>query len=222
MTFIKTLQEHLAVFAGISGSLTLLFPKVRKFLWAFGKALWFMAKAPFFISDQLEHIGDRLKRIEEENEYNGGSRVKDMLSLLVNARRHDLRTAPRPILELDGNGLVTFANEAACRLFRVYNPDDLARRSWLRWLDSEEVGDFIQSFREAAGTSSLFRFSIRIVANGIDRGLWEFRAFPIDSGKGTARVYSSEFVAKDETAKAITLRNGWAGCPGPCPVSGIE
>lgn len=220
MTHLKYFHETLAAVAAVFTALTVVIPAWRGFAWRFLKAMWFMIRAPFFITDQLSSIAskletmdERLVNVENDGRFNGGGSSKDMLVRLVNRDRHAFRRMQRPALEMDENGLVMEANDSVVRLFRVGSANECYRRSWQRYLDPEDVDDFKRAFAETTAAFSSFRFAIRIYdSRRDDRGKWEINAWPIDSGKGSKRVYQAEFVPVDEIAKGVAGRNRWTGC----------
>lgn len=223
MTPFRILNENLAVFAGIVVSLGAIFavPPLRRLVLAAWGAIKGYATGPLLLKEmvaEVRSIREDVSTVKREVQVNGGGSMKDSLARLElgqarseNFRQHDFWTQGRPAMELDGHGQVNLVSEAMVRLFHVSTPEDLYRRSWLRFLDGEDVTDFIESFVRTAKSDSRFRFAIRIRGNANeDRGEWEFRAQPIKPDIGGEKLYSGHWVPIDETAKAVADRNRWA------------
>ncbi len=205
--------EFVAAIVGLI--VPLLLGCVRRLAWRVLKGVVFMFTAPWKIAADL-------KVVKHQVLTNGGGSLKDAVlrveegqkmlaagqTRLESYRQHDFWRQPRPGLEMDDHGQVNLASEAACRLFRVSDPDELQKHSWLRFLDHHHVGTFMQTFRETAFSSSIFRFVIRIRdEKGEDRGEWEFKATPIDAAE--PKLYSGFFAPVDAAAKQIAGRANW-------------
>lgn len=224
------IQTKLVV-AVVPAAASFLLPPVRAFVRRCWDAFLFLFRGPGMIFRELQEMNvkmDAVKMkadavevkqtatdlkvdaIKHQVEVNGGGSLKDSMLRLESYRRIDFWKMQRPALELNGQGHVLLASEAACRLFHVSDPKELYRISWKRFLDGNEVMEFMKSFRETAAEGSLFRFAIGITdSNGAPRGKWEFKARPVDiTGAG---LYSGFFTAVDEVAKELAGRCGWLG-----------
>ncbi len=157
-------------------------------------------------------LKDSVLRIEKQQAdlVIGQSALLKGQTRLESHRQNDFWTRPRPGLEMDSIGRVSLASEAACRLFKVSDPDQLLNHSWQRFLDGHHIAEFRSAFRETAESNSIFRFVISIrVDGGEDRGEWEFKAIPIDMED--PKRYSGFFAPVDPVAKEIAGRAGWSG-----------
>jgi PAS domain-containing protein len=228
---LDTLNTHLGLIAGIIGSLLVIVPAVREWLWRAVKGVIFLFRAPFIIQGLVERLvrradeADQWRKgmderftgltnavgaIKHELSFNGSNSTKDFLKRMEEHRRHDLWTKGAPVLELDAAGNVTLVSQAACKLFGVSSESDLKRLNWLRFLDGGEVGEFIEAFRSMAATGSGFNFRIGVVAeDGESRGEWDFRAVLIGPRDASA-VYSALFLPADDLAKSFAGRHRWA------------
>lgn len=219
MSFIHSLHDNLEVIAGIVGSLGVILgvPFLRRFASAIALGLWrnltVGSQFAAFREERVraeEAILLRLKNIEREVQYNGGGSMKDYQLRQESYRRHDFWTQARPAMELDGEGHVNLVSEAACRLFHVSTPEDLYRRSWLRFLDSGEVDEFLDTYKDTASNDSLFRWAIQVVNNeGVSQGKWEFRAGRIAPDVGGRKLYSGHWAPVDEEARVVADRSRW-------------
>lgn len=151
-----------------------------------------MLKKLVEIQAALALNGGRLELIEKEMRFNGGKTIKDMLVLIFNYRRHDYWRIGRPAMELDGNAQVMLVSGAACKLFGVVNPDELKRRSWLRFVESSIVDSFLAAYQDTVKYRSEFTWTFGVHAlSGEYRGQWEMRASPITAEGAETSIYSA-------------------------------
>jgi PAS domain-containing protein len=213
---LQSLHDQLALTAGIVGALGVLFatvPVLRRLVVRAAGIIKGYVTGPLV----LQQLFREVMAVKAEVMYNGGGSMKDIVAGLRSAqqrqenyRRQDFWSQGRPALELDGDGHVNLSSEAMLRLFHVSSPEDLHRRSWLRFLDSEEVDEFLSAFISTARADSMFRFEIGIRGSqGEDRGRWVFRAVPIKPDIGGTKLYSGHWAPIDEQARQIAARNGW-------------
>lgn len=227
MNILDTLNARLAILAGIVTSLLVLLPQVRAVIakgWSFigrifgGSKMDLILAATVHTRETMESIqavgmqnGERLAKIEKELQFNGGRSAKDMLYLLARFREHDFWRIGRPAIEMDGLAQICLVSEAACRLFCVNNPQELYRRSWLRFIDSTQVEDFLSAFKETVGFSSEFVFTVRVHCNsGRDRGLWQIRASPITPEDSERKLYSGCLSPACDVAKEVAKEIHWS------------
>lgn len=176
----------------------------------------------FTIPESIRQVAMDVIAVKYQVQTNDGGSLKDSVVRIENAvkklslgqlrlesyRQHDFWRQPRPGLEMDEFGRVNLASEAACRLFRVSDPEQLLNHSWSRFLDGDHVHAFMQSFREIAESNSIFRFSIALRAeDGTPRGEWEFKANPIDSAN--PKLYSGFFSPVDDVAREVARKSHW-------------
>ena len=222
MSLLKLLNDHLAIITGILTSLMLLVPQARRWVMRIYQGFrnhFGSSKKQDLVLEKLTGIeasiatsGERLAVIESEMRFNGGQTIKDMLFLLFNYRRHDYWRLGIPAMEMDGIGQVTLVSEAACRLFGVVNPDDLKRRSWLRYI--EGVDDFLHAFTESVNYQSEFSAILRIrTPDGTSRGDWEMRAAPISQEGSATKIYSAHLSPVDAAAQKAFAATAWSFYP---------
>jgi PAS domain-containing protein len=206
---LEFLSAHYDTLAAVFSGLALLIPRVRLLL---RKLLGYLTQAEKraaekraaeevrqtmlkmleSIESRLAENGGRLEVIEKEMKFNGGRTIKDMLVLFFNYRRHDYWRIGRPAMELDGKAQVTLVSEAACKLFGVVNPDDLKRRSWLRFVESSSVDPFVAAYQDTVKFRSEFTWLFSIHSpSGQYRGEWEMRASPITAEGAETSIYSA-------------------------------
>jgi len=220
--WLTELNDHLTVITGIIAALTLLIPQVR--MWAIKgpKSIWFLIRAPFIILEKVTAIektsasnADRLTKMEYELRTNGGASTKDVLLRLAAYRDHDFWRTPRPSLEMDSTAGVHLVSQAFCELVRVSSPNDLYRRSWLRFIKCESIDDLLAAFAATAESNSSFRYEVRIITSGglaghgVNRGKWELRLEPITPGRDGKPFYCGYFSPIDAEAKEVATRNHW-------------
>lgn len=196
--FLESLNHKFAIIASIACSLGLLIPKVRT-----GLASFIRSSRLFFSTHSiLEEIRADIKYVKAEVTVNGGGSIKDSharLELALNRqesfRRHDFWTKNRPSMEMNENGHVMLVSQALCELLGISAPEELYRRSWARFLHSDDVEDFLKSFIETASNNSAFRYEVRLHdSHRRDIGSWEFRAQPIEPSVGGVKLYSGYWV----------------------------
>lgn len=220
MPTLKDIEENLAVYAGIATSAgTLTIPVVRRWAMKFIRGVWLYLRGSSMLIAQNVELTKMVKAIAYQVQANDGGSLKDSVvrterilsgvvqtqTRLENYRKNDFWCQPRPGLEMDEHGQVTQVSEAACRLFRVSQPEALMRRSWLQFMDGRRVNELINSFIETAATESIFRFPIVVRdENGEVRGSWEFKATPLGPN-----LFSVYFSPEDAVAKEIAGRAGW-------------
>lgn len=220
-TYIET---HPVLISILIAAAPLLFPQVRALLMQGWKWLASFFPGNKLVLDEIAKLAKSVQEVKYQVQTNDGGSLKDSVlrtekklaqvignqTRFESYRQHDFWTRSRPGMEMDANGKVSLASEAACRLFRVSDPEELFSHSWLRFLDSHHVGTFMQTFRDTAASSSIFRFGIIIRAHdGESRGEWEFKATPIDHEE--PKRYSGFFAPVDAVAKEIAGRAGWGG-----------
>jgi PAS domain-containing protein len=220
----KYIETHPVLIGLIIAAAPFLFPAVRRL--AFRGWRWFGSLFPGNkkVLEEIEKLSKSVEDVKYQVQTNDGGSLKDSVlrtekrldQVIQNQirfesyRQHDFWTKRSACLEMDADAKVSLANQAACRLFRVSDPDELVNHSWLRFLDSHRIGEFKQSFRDTAESGSIFRFSILIKSDdGESRGEWEFNATPIDFEE--PKRYSGFFAPVDSIAKSIALRAGWNG-----------
>lgn len=212
---LETVNEKLAAIMGIIVSLTFLLPQCRRFVCRVWKGVVFMFTAPWVILQKVDALALIVHEVRHQVFPNNGSSLPDGLkrleigqARLESYRQHEFWKQPRPGLEMDAEGRVNLASEAACRLFKVSNPDELYSKSWNQYLDRNHVDSFMRAFRETAACSSIFRFCVLIYDESRQcRGEWEFRATPIEGADPV--LYSGFFTPVDDAAKEIAARAGW-------------
>lgn len=224
MRSLELIEAHPVTIGLIVAALGLIFPAVRKQIAASWNYAVLLVRAPGVILQRMDARDAKDKGIDEwrtsvkaelevirhELEFNGGESTKDFLKRMEAHRRHDLWTKGAPVLETDEHGNVVLVSQAACRLFQVSSEGDLKRLNWLRYLDGEQVSEFITSFREMAAAGSGFNYRIQVYSEGReDRGEWEVRAVLIGP-RGSHAVYSAQFYPMDAAAKEIAGRCQWA------------
>jgi len=224
VTAIQEAHANLEIWAGILvalGVIVAFVKTLRGYAIAFGKALWFHMMSSYYLREEHEKSNaesqrrfetletllttllDKVATMENEWKDNGGGSSKDKINMLFNARQVDLRREPRPLIELDAHGMATFVNDAALKMFRCWDSDDVIGGSWHRFLDFKFRQKFLDSFRSAVSNNSQFGDTIRISAGGLDRGEWELVAFPVHSDKSSKKVYCGEFKPADATARTV-------------------
>lgn len=223
MTVFELAEKSPVTVGALVALLPLLMPRVRTVLIRLIKTI----ATPFCshkdMMTELGSVRQMVASIQYQVQTNDGGSLKDSilrmeagqkgltagLAKLESYRQHDFWTRPRAGMEIYSTGIVIQVSEATCKLFGVSDPEELSSLSWMRFLDSHHVDAFIRSFRETAETGSIFRFAINLRDNnGNDRGVWEFKATPIDDSK--PQLYSGLFAPFDDLAKEIAGRNGWS------------
>lgn len=218
------IESHPVLIGILIAAAPFLFPAVRRLLARGWRWLIRFFPGNKQVIVEIEKLAKTVQEVKYQVQTNDGGSLKDSVLRTESAlkqvisnqvrfesyRLHDFWTRSRAGLEMDATGKVTLASQAACRLFKVSDPDELANHSWLRFLDPHHVGTFMQTFRETADSNSIFRFTILIrAAEGEDRGEWEFNATPIDFEE--PKRYSGYFTPVDSVAKEIAGRAGWGG-----------
>ncbi len=154
--------------------------------------------------------GSRLEIVEKEMKFNDGRTIKDMLFLIFSYRRHDFWRLGRPAMEMDGDGQVTLVSEAMCLLFGVVTPDDLKRRSWLRYVDSDEVDGILRACLETVLRQSEFSYTMELRSHhGESRGQWELRGSPITPESAKTKIYSCFIDPACDRARAFAASMKW-------------
>lgn len=212
--------EHINVLLAIVTGLSLLIPKVRELLgiiarrgrqWVGGNKLDTLLELGERMEERGSRMEDRLKKIDKELQYNGGRSTKDMLFLLAKYREHDFWRIGRPAIEMDEKAQVNLVSEAACRLFSVNNPQELYRRSWLRFIAPGQVDEFLHAYTETSNYASHFVYRLHVhCQEGNDRGQWELRASPITPEDSSRKLYSGYLSPVCEKAKAVAKEVHWA------------
>jgi len=217
------IETHPVLISILIAAAPLLFPQVRRLVVRGWRWLTALFPGNKLVLDEIAKLAKSVQEVKYQVQTNDGGSLKDsvlrterkLVEVINNQtrfesyRQHDFWTRLRPGMEMDINGKVFLASEAACRLFKVSDPDELINHSWLRFLDSHHVGAFMQTFRDTAASASIFRFGIDIRAqDGESRGEWEFKATPIDHAE--PRRYSGYFSPVDDLAKQIATRSGWS------------
>ena len=224
-TYLKPVSDNIEAATVIGGALAMVFRTTRRFVLGAPAAIWKFFRSPFIILEKVERIEDRqieiasrLERVEKENQFNGGSSNKDMLTKQEAYRRHDFWTSGRPQMEMDGDAQVSLTSEALCRLFGVSTPDDVMRRSWLRFVDAAEVGDLLKVFKGAVETDSMFRYAANIYnSSGDCQGFWEIQAQQIMPSVHGKKLYYGTMAPLDAKAKEMAGRSKFTSC-GKCPL----
>jgi len=196
--FLESLNHKFAILTGLAVSISLLVPKVRQGIIGFYRGARMFFTAPAI----LDEMARDLKYVKGQVSLNGGSSLKDATVRLEMAfarqdsfRRHDFWTKGRPAMEMDGKGHVTLVSEALCQLLQVSAPEELYRRSWLRFMHSSQVDGFLEAFVETASNNSAFRYEATLHDSARrDIGQWEFRANPIEPEVAGAQLYSGHWV----------------------------
>src|ERR1035437_8957035 len=108
-TYLKPVSDNIEAATVIGGALARVFRTTRRFVLGAPAAIWKFFRSPFIILEKVERIEDRqieiasrLERVEKENQFNGGSSNKDMLTKQEAYRRQGFWTTGRPQMELDG------------------------------------------------------------------------------------------------------------------------
>jgi PAS domain-containing protein len=196
--FLESLNHKLAILSGLAAAMSLLIPKVRGWLVSFFRS----AKLFFSTHSILEEIRADLKYVKAEVSLNGGGSIKDSHARLERAlnrqesfRKHDFWTKSKPAMELNENGHVLLVSQSLCELLGVSTPEELSRRSWARFIHSDEVDDFLKSFVGAAENNSSFRYEAKLIdIRRREIGTWEFRAHPIEPSVDGKKHYSGYWV----------------------------
>jgi PAS domain-containing protein len=206
-------NEHITVLLAIATGLTLLIPKVRELIGILARRgrQWVGGNKLDILLETSARVESRLIAIEKELNFNGGRSSKDMLFLLAKYREHDFWRIGRPAIEMDETAQVNLVSEAACRLFCVNNPQDLYRRSWLRFIASDQVDEFLRAYEQTANYASHFVYRLHIhCQEGHDRGEWELRASPISPEDSSRKLYSGYLSPVCEKAKSVAREVHWA------------
>lgn len=212
---ITEMKNGVEVLAAILGGVMVIasfFAEGRKTLRSAGRGLWWMLgvatvplRAPWMVPKMLAMV----QGMRAELEFNGGSSVKDVVTMDHGVRIHEFRLQPRPGFICDEKGAFSEVTDALIRLVKETDRARLMGQNWRNFIYNEDVAQVVASLLGQAATGSDFRWRCRWT-DGMDaRGTWEMILTAVLK-KPDGRVrYIGTLRPVDEVARGIAQRNGW-------------
>lgn len=159
------------------------------------------------IAEAGEALAKIKEIIEKEFKFNGGSSIKDILSLLYADYKETKRNTSFPLFICDEKGRNIVVSKPYADLLDLENDGQLLGLEWRSFIDGRDMREYSEGFFEAVANCSSFGGRFRF--SDSSKGAWAVRAQPLLRGQDLKLLYLGVIRPSDDTARSIAEGKGY-------------